>query len=157
MTLSIAAAREQWSPEGVYLNTASFGLPPDRAWTALQDALGDWRAGRTSWEGWGDETQRAREVWARLVGVPASWVATGSVVSAMVGVVAASLRDDARVLAPEIEFTSNLWPFAAQGRGIRVRTVPAARLAEAIDGRTDVVAFSAAHSATGEEIGRAHV
>ena len=36
MTLSIDAAREQWSPAGVYLNTASFGLPPERAWTALQ-------------------------------------------------------------------------------------------------------------------------
>ncbi len=150
MTLSIADAGEHWSPEGVYLNTASFGLPPQRAWTALQAALEDWRGGRTSWEGWGDETQRAREAWARLVGVPSAWVATGSVVSAMVGIVAASLPDGSRVLAPEIEFTSNLWPFAAQGRGITVRTVPAADLAEAIDARTDVVAFSAAHSATGE-------
>ena len=150
MTLTIADAREQWSPAGVYLNTASFGLPPQRAWTALQSALEDWRGGRTSWEGWGDETQRSREAWARLVGVPAAWVATGSVVSAMVGIVAASLPDRSRVLAPEIEFTSNLWPFAAQGRGITVQTVPAADLAEAIDARTDVVAFSAAHSASGE-------
>lgn len=150
MTLAIAQAREQWAPEGVYLNTASFGLPPRCAWDALQAALSDWRAGRTSWEGWGDETQRAREAWAALVGVPAAWVATGSVVSAMVGIVAASLPDGSRVLAPDIEFTSNLWPFAAQGRGITVTTVPAADLAEAIDARTDVVAFSAAHSATGE-------
>ena len=150
MTLTIEQARGEWSPQGVYCNTASFGLPPARAFDALQSALADWRTGRTSWEGWGDETQRAREVWARIAGVPADWVATGVVVSAMVGIVAASLPDGAHVVAPDIEFTSNLWPFVAQGRGITVETVPAARLAESIDARTDVVAFSAAHSATGE-------
>lgn len=150
MSLAIADAQAQWSPQGVYCNTASFGLPPDAGWDALQAALGDWRHGRTSWEAWGDETDRARQVWARLVGVPADWVATGPVVSAMVGVVAAALPHGARVVAPDIEFTSNLWPFAAQGRGIAVETVPAARLAEAIDASTDVVAFSAAHSASGE-------
>ena len=150
MTLAIADACEQWVPEGVYLNSASFGLPPRCAWEALQAALGDWRTGRTSWEGWGDETDRARRAWAALVGVPADWVATGSVVSAMAGLVAASLPDDARVIAPDIEFTSNLWPFAAQGRGIQVETMPTTRLAEAIDAGTDVVAFSAVHSATGE-------
>ena len=125
-------------------------MPPRAGWDALQSALGDWHTGSSSWEGWGNETQHAREVWARIVGVPASWVATGSVVSAMVGIIAAALPDDARVIAPDIEFTSNLWPFAAQGRGITVTTVPAARLAEAIDADTDVVAFSAAHSASGE-------
>ena len=150
MTLAIGDARPLWSPAGVYCNTASFGLPPRPAWDALQAARADWQAGSCSWEGWGDETQRAREVWARLVGVPAEWVATGAVVSAMVGTLAASLPDRTRVIAPEVEFSSNLWPFVAQGRGITVETVPADRLAEAIDATTDVVAFSAAHSATGE-------
>ncbi len=150
MTRTIGQARGEWSPAGVYLNTASFGLPPQAGWTALQAALEDWRTGSSSWEGWGEQTQRSREVWARIVGVPAAWVATGSVVSAMVGIIAAALPDDSRVIAPDIEFTSNLWPLAAQGRGITVTTVPAARLAEAIDADTDVVAFSAAHSASGE-------
>ncbi len=42
--------RSLWSPEGVYLNTASFGLPPRPAWDAMQAAQDDWRTGRTSWE-----------------------------------------------------------------------------------------------------------
>ena len=46
--LTIGEAREQWSPAGVYLNTASFGLPPRAGLEALQDALADWHGGRTS-------------------------------------------------------------------------------------------------------------
>ena len=38
--------RELWHPETTYLNTASFGLPPDPAWEALVTAQEDWRAGR---------------------------------------------------------------------------------------------------------------
>ena len=100
--------RHLWDPDGVYLNTASYGLPPRPAWDALQAVLADWRGGRTSWEGWGDATHEAREQWARLVGVPASWVATGSTVSALVGVVAAALAPGTKVHAPDVEFTSNL-------------------------------------------------
>ena len=36
MALSVAEAQSLWSPELVYLNTASFGLPPRPAWEALQ-------------------------------------------------------------------------------------------------------------------------
>jgi hypothetical protein len=53
------------------------------------------------------------------------------------------------VLSTELEFTSALWPFLAQGRGIETECVPAERLAEAIDGRTDVVVFSAVQSSDG--------
>ncbi|MGH2944179.1 MAG: hypothetical protein ACRDLN_15545, partial [Solirubrobacteraceae bacterium] len=48
--LTIEEAREQWSPAGVYLNTASYGLPPRTGFDAMQAALADWRGGRTSWE-----------------------------------------------------------------------------------------------------------
>ena len=143
-------SRDLWDATGVYLNTASYGLPPKPGWEALQAALEDWRGGRTSWEHWGDATERSRAIWAELVGVTPDDVAVGATVSGLVGLVAASVPDGARVLSPDIEFTSNQWPFSAQGRGIEVETVPAAKLAEAIDARTDVVAFSAAHSATGE-------
>ena len=139
-----------FAPETTYLNTASFGLPPRPAWEALQAALGDWRGGRTSWEHWGEATEAARAAFAALVGVPVERVAIGANVSSLVGLVAASLPDGTRVLSPEPEFTSVTWPFVAQGRGIDVDVVPVDRLAEAVDSRTGVVAFSAAQSATGE-------
>ena len=145
-------AREQWAPDGVYLNTASYGLPPKVGWDALQAALADWRGGRTSWEHWGEATERSREAWAAMVGVSAGDVAVGATVSGLVGLVAASLPAGARVVAPDVEFTSTLFPFlVAQEEGrATVRTVPPADLAEAVGAATDVVAFSAVQMSTGE-------
>jgi selenocysteine lyase/cysteine desulfurase len=149
--LTIAEAREQWSPAGVYLNTASYGLPPRDGFDALQAALADWHGGRTSWEHWGDCTDRARAAFARLVGVAPQRVAVGATASEFVGLVAAALPDGARVLVPDVEFTSTLFPFLVQERrGVRVTTLPASRLAEAIDARTDLVAFSAVPMSSGE-------
>jgi selenocysteine lyase/cysteine desulfurase len=147
----IRRAQPLWQPAGPYLNTASFGLPPQPAWDALQAALGDWREGRTSWEPWGESTGRARAAFARLLGVEPERVATSNAVSQLIGLVAASIPDGSRVLAPEIDFSSLLFPFLAHAdRGVRLRTVPLDRLAEAVDRDTDVVAFSAVQSATGE-------
>jgi selenocysteine lyase/cysteine desulfurase len=89
-----------------------------------------------------------------LVGVGAEQVAVGSTVSGLLAPVATSLPDGSRLLVPEEEFTSNLWPYLVQGdRGVTVRTVPAAKLADAIDDASDVVAFSAVQSSTGEVAG----
>jgi selenocysteine lyase/cysteine desulfurase len=148
--MTVAEARALWEPHGIYLNTASYGLPPRPAWDALQAALADWRTGRTSWEHWGDSTEAARASFARLCGVPEEWVATGSTVSGLVGLVAASVPSGSRVLSTQAEFTSLLWPFMAQDRGIEVKCVQVPELAGAVDGHTDVVAFSTAQSATGE-------
>jgi selenocysteine lyase/cysteine desulfurase len=149
--VSIAEVQDLWAPQGTYLNTASYGLPPRPGWDALQAALADWHGGRTSWEGWGEATEGSRRSFARLVDVDPAHVAIGATVSGLVGLIAASLPDGTSVLAPEIEFTSNLFPYLAQAhRGVTVRTVPAAELAQSIDATVDVVAFSAVQMATGE-------
>jgi selenocysteine lyase/cysteine desulfurase len=149
--VEIAEAASQWHQHGTWLNTASYGLPPDCAWDALRSALEDWRGGRTSWEHWGDSTEGARAAFGALVGVAPEAVATGATVSELVGLVAASIPDGARVLAPDVDFASVLFPFMVQERrGVDVRLVPARELAGAIDAGTDVVAFSAVQMATGE-------
>ena len=149
--LSLAEARHLWTPSGTYLNTASYGLPPQPAWDALQSALADWQCGRTSWEHWGVPGEEARASFARLAGAPVEHVAIGPSVSTLVGLVAASIPDGARVLVPEVEFTSLLFPFLVQEhRGVTVRLVPAAELVAEIGPDVDVVAFSAVQMATGE-------
>ena len=78
-------------------------------------------------------------------------MAVGANVSGLIAQVAAALPDGSRVLAPEPEFVSLLFPFLAQAeRGVTVEVVPLDRLAEAIDASTDVVAVSAVQSSTGE-------
>jgi len=149
--LPLAEAQRLFDPEPGWLNTASYGLPPRPAWEALQAALEDWRHGRTSWERWDDSTRLARESFARLVGADAGDIAVGSAVSQMVGLMAAALPDGARVLAPAIEFGSNLFPYQMhESRGVVVQTVPFEQLLDRIDERVDLVAVSAVQSATGE-------
>jgi selenocysteine lyase/cysteine desulfurase len=140
-----------WHPETTYLNTASFGLPPDPVWDAVQAAQADWRAGRVSWEHWTAVTGRARAQFATLVHAKPDRVAVGSTVSGLIAQVAAAVPDGTRVLAAEPEFVSLIFPFLAQaGRGVKVEFVPLDRLAQAIDASVDVVAVSAVQSSTGE-------
>lgn len=149
--LGLDEARELWTPAGTYLNTASYGLPPTPAWEALSQALDDWHGGSTSWEHWGVPGEEARASFARLVGVPVETVAIGPTVSTFVGLVAASVPDGSRVLVPDVEFTSLLFPFLVQEhRGVTVRLVPASEVADEIGPDVDVVAFSAVQMATGD-------
>ncbi len=147
--MRLTDAQHLWQPERGYLNTATYGLPPTPAWDALQQALADWRTGRTPWEVWDESTARSRAALARLMGVDAADVAVGSTVSQLLAPVAAALPAGSRVLVPDIEFTSNLFPWLARSE-LDVRTVPAAELASSVDEGTTAVAFSLVQSATGK-------
>jgi len=139
-----------WRAEPGWLNTASYGLPPEPAWEALQQALADWRTGHISWEGWDVSTHRARESFARLIGVDAADVTVGAQVSQLLAPVAAAVPDGATVLVPDIEFTSNVFPWAVHAdRGVTVRTAPLDGYLDAIRPGVDVVAFALVQSANG--------
>lgn len=141
---------EEFSPDVVYLNTASLGLPPRRSIAALQDALRDWQSGTAAPPDYDEVLATARSAYARLVGVAPTAVALGSQVSVFAGLIAASLPDDSEVLAVQGEFTSVVFPFLAQHRRrVRVREVPLEQLAASVTGRTALVAVSAVQSADG--------
>jgi selenocysteine lyase/cysteine desulfurase len=139
-----------WAPAGVYLNTASYGLPPRPAVEAVERVLAEWQGGRSPWETWTQEVGVARERFARLVGCRPEEVATGATVSEFTGLVAASLPDGARVVVPEVEFTSNLFPWLVHAERLDVATVPLEELVDAIDARTTLVAVSAVQSSNGQ-------
>ena len=141
---------DEFAPEVIYLNTASLGLPPRRALTALGEATRAWTAGTASPPDYDDAVSAARAAYAALVGVAPSTVAVGSQVSVFAGMVAASLPVGSEVLTVTGEFTSMVFPFLAQhGRGITVRTVPLEQLATSVTARTALVAVSAVQSADG--------
>jgi selenocysteine lyase/cysteine desulfurase len=147
----LAVAQGLWRPETIYLNTASYGLPPDPAWEAVQAALADWRGGRTSWEPWNRLVSASRAEFAAMVRADAADVTVGGHVSGLIGQIAASVPDGTRVLAADIEFESLIFPFLAQAhRGVHVRFVKLHELAEAVDADTDLVAVSAVQSSSGE-------
>ena len=84
-------------PDG-YLNAASIGIPPAPAADAVAAAVEGWRPGAARPPDFDRPVGTARAGFAALVGVPADRVALGSTVSALVGLIAASLPDGARVL-----------------------------------------------------------
>src|SRR6185503_4414868 len=151
--LSPDAARKEFEPAEIYVNTASIGLPPRRTVEALQTATETWRTGRAEAAGYDPVIARARQLFAGLVGSTPERVFIGNQVSTFTALVAAALGDGAHVLAAEEDFTSVLYPFLAHAdRGVQVQTVPLARLVDAIDGRVDLVAVSAVQSADGRVV-----
>lgn len=144
---SIQLAQQEFDPAGVYLNTATFGLPPRAGWNALQRALIGWRSGTASAVEYDLPLGRARAAYGELVGVAPELIAVGSQVSVFAGMVAAWLRTDCDILVAEGEFTSLTFPFFALGH--RVREVPLERLADEVRPETALVAVSAVQSADG--------
>ncbi|GAA2453888.1 aminotransferase class V-fold PLP-dependent enzyme [Streptomyces glaucus] len=139
--------RAEFAPENTYLNTASNGLLPARAVTALNEAVRLRAAGRPL-DSLFEDVEAARAAFARLAGVPVTRVAAGATAAAYTGVVAASLPAGAEVLTAENDFASVVNAFHVRG-DLKVRAVPLERLAESVRPGTALVAVSAAQSADG--------
>ncbi|RIJ70157.1 aminotransferase class V-fold PLP-dependent enzyme [Nakamurella silvestris] len=147
---ALQAAQAEFSPSGIYLNSASLGLPPARSLTDLQRAVTHWQAGTADPPSYDRYVERSRELYAALVGTAPERVAIGSQVSAFVGLIAAALPAGSEVLVVEGEFTSLVFPFLAQAtRGVTVREVPLEDLAGSVSAATALVAVSAVQSADG--------
>lgn len=144
-------ASDLWEQHGIYLNTATYGLPPKSAFIAMESALADWRTGRTSEDAWEACTERARSTFAGLVNVKPAAVTCGATVSELMGLVAASLPDGARVLTVENDFASTLFPFTVHGhRGISVDAVPLPNLVDAVDESYALVVASHVQAYSGQ-------
>jgi len=135
-----------------FLDTASYGLLPVASAQAMHAAIDQWTHGTAPWfDQWLPLTDQARASFARLVGTDADHVATGPATSVFVGLVASALPPGSVVVAPRIEFTSNLFPYLARAdHGVTVRTVAPESLVEEITDGVTLVAVSAVQSATGE-------
>lgn len=142
--------RAQFSPDGIFFNTPTYGLPSHSVVAALHSSIERWQRGISATEEYDWAVARARELFANLVGVSPGDVAIANQVSVLVGTVAASLPDGCRLITVEGDFTSLMYPLLAQQyRGITVKTVQLEELADAISTDTDVVAFSLVQSSDG--------
>jgi selenocysteine lyase/cysteine desulfurase len=149
-SLTVADARTHFAGGRGYLAACTVGLPTRGTRDAVLADLDASAAGRPDPASYSASVERSREHFARLVGVDPDRVAIASQVSVVAGLVAAALPHGAEVVVPEGDFSSMLLPFVHAGRGIRLRTAPLARLADAITATTAMVAFSLVQSATGE-------
>ncbi|MET9775796.1 aminotransferase class V-fold PLP-dependent enzyme [Streptomyces sp. NPDC006367] len=138
--------RTEFAPRTTYLNTASTGLLPARTLAAMREAAESAAAGQPL-DMFAD-VEASRSAFARLLGVPASRVATGASVATFSGLIAASLPPGAEVLTAEADFSSLVNPLHLRG-DLKVRSVPLERLAESVGPDTALVAVSSVQSADG--------
>lgn len=138
-------------PGLTYLDTATYGLPPEPTLRAMREAEAAWQAGTASWVEWDRQAERARVAFGRLIGAPGSRVALVPSVSTGIGVVAADLAPGDRVVVPALEFRSVLYPLlVARERGVEIVEVDDVdRLLEAITPGTKLVALSLVQMQTG--------
>jgi selenocysteine lyase/cysteine desulfurase len=132
-----------------FLNSATYGLPPQFLMRALRDCLAAWEAGTLDAKSFDQPVRDGRAGYAALVGVPVESVAMAAGTSPALGLVAAAIPDGSRGATLAGEFTSTTFPFAAQaGRGVSVTELPADELV-ATAGDYDFVTVSLVQSATG--------
>jgi selenocysteine lyase/cysteine desulfurase len=156
-----AAARALFHPEPglIYLDTATYGLPPQPTVDAMNHSVAIWQAGTAHWiDDWDQPADETRALFGELVGAPATRVARIPQASVGTGLVAAALGPGDDVVVPDDEFTSTLFPLlVAEGRGARIRQVPLARLVESITPGTTLVAASLVQMQTGRTLDLAAV
>jgi selenocysteine lyase/cysteine desulfurase len=139
------------APGLTFLDTATYGLPPDPTTVAIRRAHDEWVDGTGRWVEWDKQSERARVAFARLMSVAPARVALLPTVSVGVGVVTAALQPGDRVVAPAAEFRSVLYPLlVAKERGVElVEVEDVDRLVEAITPGTKLVALSLVQMQTG--------
>ena len=151
--MTAVAVRQAFGAEFVgadgFLNSPTYGLPPQFMVQALQECITRWQTGTMQVPLFDDDVRAGREGYAALAGVPVDSVAMGGTVSALLGLVAAAVPDGATVATLAGEFTSTTFPFAAQaGRGVTVTELSADELVSAASD-FDVVTASLVQSANG--------
>lgn len=145
------AFRDAFAAGAGYLAACTQGLPTRATVDATRDDLDRWARGEASPVDYDAAIARSRTAFAQIANVDVDDIAIGSQVSVLASLVAASAPDGAVVVCAPGDFASVVAPFHAQAhRGVRVREVPLAGLADAIDDGTWLVAFSLVQSATGE-------
>lgn len=132
-----------------FLNSPTYGLPPQFMFDALQECLRAWQTGTMQVPSFDESVNAGRAGYAALVGVPVESVTMAGTVSSALGLVAAAIPDGSRVATVRNEFTSTSFPFAAQApRGVTITELsPDELVTTARD--YDVVTVSLVQSANG--------
>jgi selenocysteine lyase/cysteine desulfurase len=139
----------------VYLNTPT--APP--AATPVLDAVrrvqDEWAGGEFSWQAWESHAERARHLFAGLIGASVGEVALKTSLSEAAANVARCLPPG-RVVVGEHEFRSNLLPWTQLSADREVRVIAARdglvrteQIVESIDDGTMLVAVSEVQSSNG--------
>lgn len=142
----------QFSPQNIYLNTATVGLPCKATIVAMQQDMTRWQCGELDVPAYDEVIRQCRTLFARLIQVPTDWVAIGHQVAPFITLLAQSLKPGSRILTVDNDFTSVLFPFFVREHAIEIDLVPLKDIPTHLeqDGNYDWVALSAVQSSNGE-------
>src|SRR5258708_16889476 len=120
--MTAVLAREAFGAEFVgadgFLNSPTYGLPPQFMVEAVQDCIARWQAGTMEVPLFDEDVRAGRAGYAALTGVPVDSVVMGGTVSAVLGLVAAAVPGGSRGATLAGEVTRTTFPLAAPaGRG----------------------------------------
>ena len=151
--IDLSAIRAQFRPaDGItYLDTATYGLPPQATVEALDRALRTWQAGTADWiSDWDEPSDQAARDFATLIGASPDEIASIPAASVGAGLVAGTLGPGDEAVVPVDEFTSTLFPLlVAKERGAVIREVPFDAVASSVTASTRLVALSLVQMQTG--------
>ncbi len=147
----LGSLSEEFSCKQIYLNTATVGLACKSSIEAMQTDMKVWADGKLNPTEYDAIVNRCRELFAGLVGAGNDEVAIANQASTSVGLLAASMKPGTKILAPEGEFTSLLFPLMAQqSRGVEIMLVPLDKLVESVSSEFDWVTCSIVQSSNGK-------
>ncbi|HEY7175913.1 MAG TPA: aminotransferase class V-fold PLP-dependent enzyme [Micromonosporaceae bacterium] len=138
--------------ERIYLDTASYGIPPKATVEALQLALHGWSTATADWiMDWDGAGDTCRSLIAPMLGAPEDEIALLPAASVGAAIALTWLPPGAEVVAPTDEFASILLPalVAAEQRGATVRRVEFDALPESLTAGTALVLSSHVRSNDG--------
>jgi selenocysteine lyase/cysteine desulfurase len=148
------------APGLIYLDSATYGLPPRPTVEAMHRAISDWQSGTGNWvRAWDTKGETCRAAFGDLTGISSRSIALIPSASVGVGTIAATLTAEDEVVIPDDEFTSVLFPVlvAARARGVTVRQVPFDVLSDSVGSKTTLVAFSLVQSHSGRTANQSQV
>lgn len=149
----IKSLSSQFSCDQVYLNSATVGLACKGSIEAMQADMQNWAGGTVNSLEYDAIVHRCRELFASLVDAKSDEISIANQASTSVGLLAVSLPPGSKVLAPEGDFTSLLFPLLTQqSRDIEVQLVPLEQLVESVSAKFDWVACSIVQSSSGKVI-----
>ena len=142
-------------PGTIYLNSATYGLPPQATLDAMHKALVGWQKGQADWiQDWDLAGEACRRFAADLLKAETDEIALMPAVSVATAIVATAVPEGGEVLVASGDFTSVIYPFLEAERlgRVKVREAPLRELADAVGPETRLVAVSHVQSASGEAV-----
>src|SRR2546428_8437462 len=99
------------APGTIYLDSATYGLPPRPTVEAMHRAVDEWQAGTADWmRAWDMRGENRRAAFGPPVGAPKKGVALLPSAPVRVGPIAASLQPTDSIVVPDDHFTSPRLP-----------------------------------------------